>query len=179
MVSLFSCTTLNQQSSMVVLNEALSYQLTPPPASLINRQMQQLLLVKFQQQNKQLIVQTEFQADSIVLAAISTTGVPLFDLTWQANDSLNVKKYLPLPDFDPRRILVDLQWVYWPEAQLKSALVGKNIELTSVKNEQGKRVISQHGKTLVTIEHTQSNIIINHFDSHYQIIITPLEPTHG
>jgi len=118
------------KSNPVELAPNLYYLLSSPPAILDGKSHSQLIEATFQGQHHSFIAQVEYQTETISMAAMSVTGVPLFDIIWQNDQPAQISQYVPLPGLDINYVISDIQWVNWPLATLKSSLSGNNVTVT-------------------------------------------------
>ncbi len=129
-------------------------------------------VVKKNNQQHQLLVQTESNAENISVVGMSVEGMTLFTLTWYSlEDRLLTKKNIPI-DLEPLRILAEMQLVKWPVAVIAQGLVGASIEEKS----SGDRIITNlQGEVIYKIDHSGNNIVINNLSQGYIIEIERLE----
>ncbi|SFC30267.1 DUF3261 domain-containing protein [Pseudoalteromonas denitrificans] len=160
----------------VLLSNNVSFSLSSPPTELIGVVHTHLIEVQFNNETKSLIAQVEYAKNKISIAAMSVSGVPLFDLVWFANKTSEITQYVPLPGVDLNYIVADLQWVNWPLKQLKSSLISDAafVIQTAVLNSDWQRNLMYQDKLIMQIEKKNKQYFLQHKLRDYQITITDL-----
>ena len=172
----------NTIENTVELSSEIKFTLTAPPVGLLSKTQTHLIETTFNGKTQQFITQAEYTDKQISLAAISVSGLPLFDFIWHEDKPLIVNQYVPLPSLDINYIIADLQWVNWPFVQLKRALIGTNIQVVEeqsreVSNEGSRgwlRLVKQHNIVVLKIEKTDERYHLENIQRKYSLDITDL-----
>lgn len=173
------CSSLISSSNKVLLHEGVYYHLLSPPVALYNKTQIHLISATIKDEKKQFVVQIEYEKQKISLAAVSLSGMPLFDLVWRANGEIKQKQYIPIPSFDINVVLTDIQWLSWPLNYLKTGVVGDNIDIKEefFFNEQQKgwrRIVKHNNIVVFSISKNEDNYHIEHFFKGYALDIRDL-----
>lgn len=128
-----------------------------------------LLTAAFQNKSHQMLVTTEYKQDTLVMVAVSTQGIPLFELALDSQGNVVSKKYVPL-EIKPEYILSDIQLVHLPVSKLTHNLVGANVEERSYSAGK-RRVIEQHGQAIISIDYQKKSISFEHHQRDYKLVI--------
>lgn len=161
----------NNGAEQVVLSEAVTFALSPPPEHLWGRQLSQLLSITYGTETKQVVVNTEFSASTIEMVAMTPMGIPVVELSYVAGEKLSAKRFISVKNLEPSYIIADLQLALWPVAILQTHLTGDDVRLTA---EHETRKLLQ-GKTVVmTVHYHQSSIEIEHHLRGYSLTLTEL-----
>jgi hypothetical protein len=160
----------------VQLSDNVRFTLSSPPAELIGVIHTHLIDVQFNNETKSLIAQVEYAKNKISIAAMSVSGVPLFDLIWFDNKTSEITQYVPLPGVDLNYIVADLQWVNWPLKQLKASLVSDAafVMHTAVLKSDWQRKLMYQDILIMHIEKKSKQYFLHHKLRDYQITITDL-----
>lgn len=163
-------------ANLVPLAEHVNFMLTAPPETLIGKQQSHLIAATFAGKVRRFIAQVEYSDRQISLAAVSVTGLPLFDFIWHRDKPLKLNQYLPLPGLDIKYMIADMQWINWPLVRLKSSLNAAGISVTQTQQGQQnwRRSVSQNGKLILQIEKTGNDYLLEHELRQYSIKITDL-----
>ena len=172
---LSACVSVPNQRQ-VKLSDNASFNLSSPPAELIGVIHTHLIDVQFNNETKSLIAQVEYAENKISIAAMSVSGIPLFDLIWFNNKTSEITQYMPLPGIDLNYIVADLQWVNWPLKQLKASLIPDAafvIQTAALKSDWQRKLMYQD-TLIMHIEKKNKQYFLHHKLRNYQITITDL-----
>lgn len=160
----------------VQLSDNISFTLSPPPAELVGVVHTHLIEVHFNNETKSLIAQVEYAKNKISIAAMSVSGVPLFDLIWFANKTSEITQYVPLPGIELNYIVADLQWVNWPLKQLNASVISDAdfVIQTAVLKSDWRRKVMYQDKLIMQIEKKNKQYFLHHKLRDYKITITDL-----
>lgn len=162
----------SSNGNLINIGEGVTLQLTAPDSSLVNQSKNQLLTITYKGKENQLLTQLELTAQGINLVAISPQGVPLFELVFKEGQELQQKQYVAVDMLPLPYIVSDIQLVYWPLAQLNTAISGAKV----VEEQNGKeRMITANGNVLIRIDKGSKSISYQHLQRGYQLTITPVE----
>lgn len=164
---LSSCSLINdKQASTQVF-----YQLQPVPSEWVG----QSWLNQFQfNQQKQMLLALEFNADAFNFALMDLSGVLLAQGRWLNTGQLTVDKSVPVP-IDMQRILRDIQWMHWPEQSVRQGL-NSTIKMQNKLQQNGnmQRIFSQNGRDIVTVTDNLDAILLIHHLDEYQVKVQRL-----
>ena len=166
------------KTDLIEISPGITYQLTSPPSELISESYNQLVEIWYSGKNKRFIAQLEYQEHKIALAAVSVSGMPLFDFIWQVGQPLKINQYIPLPALDIHYIIADMQWIHWPIERLKASLQGQHVmveEHREVNSDNWQRVISQGKNIIYRVSKTKNIYQLEHTKRDYRIKITNLD----
>lgn len=176
---LTSCA-ITSDSKSVFLAENLALMLTAPPAEKIATVDSHLVEITSKGKMHQFIAQVEYHANEIAMAAISPSGLPLFDFTWFSDKASDVNQYVPLPSIDIRFIIADVQLCNWPLSILRTAVFGSNVSIKQQlavdrKNVIWQRTIMQNNQVIIKINKFENGYELENLIRGYQIRLTNLE----
>jgi hypothetical protein len=176
---LTSCA-MTSGSKSVFLAENLALMLTAPPAEKIATVDSHLVEITSKGKKHQFIAQVEYHANEIAMAAISPSGLPLFDFTWFSDKTTEVNQYVPLPNIDIRFIIADIQLCNWPLSVLRTAIIGSNVSIKQhlaieTKNVIWQRAIMQNNQVIIKINKFENGYELENLIRGYQIRLTNLE----
>lgn len=129
----------------------------------------QLMTITYDNEQHTLLTQTEFQSNSITMAAMTPAGIPIVTVHYQHNAPLEVKQYIPLQRFDAKYIIADIQLALWPIDVLKKHLVSRDATLTE---SNGQRLLFSKDAPLITITTQTDTTTLLHHERGYQIQLT-------
>ncbi len=172
-----SCTWLATQQggvdrTRVALSPDVRLQLSASPAHLIGIEVSQLIRLQYAGEQHQLLSRLQFTESGITLVAISTQGVPLFEIVFLEGREPHVRQYLPIKGPEPQYILADIQLVLWPAPQLRSNLQGAEL----VEDADGKRrIILEQQQPLILIDRSERESRLEHLKRGYTVVISDIE----
>jgi len=160
----------------VQLSTDVSFKLSSPPVDLIGDIQTHLIDVQFNKESQSFIAQVEYAKNTITIAAMSVSGVPLFDLIWHTNKPSKITQYIPLPGIDLNYLIADLQWVNWPLMQLKKAVISKDtiVVQTDISISDWQRKLLFKDKLIMQVVKKDKQYFLHHKQRDYQITITDL-----
>jgi len=164
-------------SNIIKITPEIDFRLTPPPKYLISTSFSQLVEMDYAGKKQRFIAQVEFRAQEIVLAAVSASGVPLFDFIWHVGQPLLINQYVPLPGLDINYIIADMQWICWPIEYLQASLQGDDVAVKEHRQENSEnwqRVLTQGENIIYTITKENNIYQLEHKQRNYRIKITNL-----
>jgi len=175
MLCLSACVSVPNEQN-VKLSAGVLFKLSSPPADLISKVQTHLIEVQFNDEVNSLIAQVEYAQNQITIAAMSVSGVPLFDFIWHQDQSNEITQYVPLPGIDLNYIIADLQWVNWPLKQLKQSIISDDaiVEQTNLLKSDWQRKLMYQDKLIMQIDKKGNQYFLHHKLRDYQIIITDL-----
>jgi hypothetical protein len=183
---LSSCSLLSNKKSELSQHQVLS-KLLPVPQSLLNSVVLDhftinKLIPDSTKAQQTMLIQTEFSATGISLAAMTPHGVPLAEFQWNSSQNQLSSNINLAHQFDPSQVIYDLQSIHWPIEKISSALKkGYSVEETingEVKLRQFYSQNSPSNRQLVILIRQQNKH--THFEHHllgYQLSITQLQST--
>lgn len=120
----------------------------------------------------------EVSREKLTLVGISDIGLTLFTLI-QSEDGISVDSHLgkPLP-FDPRYVLFDIYFMFWPADALQQALSRSGRVFTEDEDKKGRALQSPKGDLLVELTAPAASdgyTFIRHYDIPYHIQIKTFE----
>jgi hypothetical protein len=160
------------KSQLVTMAPGVTLQLTAPPVALQMQSQTQLLEATFNGKTESLLAQVEYTATEIKLAAMTPSGIPLFEVLWSVDAPAVIQQYVPVPNLDISYVIADLQWVSWPLSQLQDATTGTLTQLDSGRN--WTRTLVQGEQVILTVEKFDNRYVLKHLLRDYQITITEL-----
>lgn len=168
---LFACSTTQQPAEVSIAKEiALKLQ---PVNEEAKYYQQALLTVTMQEQQHNMLVNTEYTQGKLAIVAVSLQGMPLFELTYDVIGQVNIKRYIPL-DIEPAHILADMQLIQLPTDKLSSRLIGGRIE--EVQNAENRvRTFYFHQQPVIEITYFDRVIEFHHLQRQYKMTIKKLK----
>jgi len=165
-------------TDLIEISPDITFKLTAPPTALINTSYNQLVEITYSGQSKRFIAQLEYSSQQIALAAVSVSGMPLFDFVWQVGKPLKINQYVPLPGIDINYIVADMQWIHWPMERLKASLQGDHVmveEFREISSDNWHRMISQGESIIYKVSKIKNIYHLEHMKRNYLIKITNLD----
>ncbi|WP_105254610.1 DUF3261 domain-containing protein [Pseudoalteromonas sp. T1lg75] len=160
----------------VMLTADVGLALSAPPAELFNSHWQKRMYVTKVQTQQALLSQLAIDNDGeLRLALMSAAGLPVFTLSYTADQGVVAQRFIAVEDLDPSYILADIQLVHWPIAQLNNQLQGAQLH----QYRQGGELIRelrQNDSTLLDIRYGGEVIILNNKIHHYEIRFEEVKP---
>jgi len=144
------------------------------PASLMNHIADQTVVLTaiHNGETHKMLVSTESQKNVFVMVAMSTQGVPLFELVLDESGHITNKTYLPLP-VNPQFILSDMQLISLPVDQVKKHLKGMDVAV-EISSDNKKRTISVEQSTIIDINYQHNKTQFIHYQRGYELLIEVL-----
>ncbi len=125
------------------LTKSMGLVLTVPPTEKVGSIDSHLVEITTKGESHRFIAQVEYRSNEIAMAAVSPSGVPLFDFTWFSNKTTEINQYVSLPFVDIRFIIADMQLCHWPINIIQSSLLGSNVRAVQVEDTNDKKAVWQ------------------------------------
>ncbi|WP_105264629.1 DUF3261 domain-containing protein [Pseudoalteromonas sp. T1lg76] len=160
----------------VMFSAEVGLALSAPPSELLNSQWQKRMFVTKAQTQQALLSQLAINGEGeLRLALMSAAGLPVFTLSYNAEQGVAAQHFIAAEDLDPSYILADIQLVHWPVAQLNKHLKGAHL----IEYRQGGELIRelrQNDTSLLDIRYGGEVIILNNKIHHYEIRFEEVKP---
>lgn len=168
-----ACSSIKHPSTAVPLSKGVVYTLQPVPVNMQGKVFLQKLTVTASDNKHQLIVQTELHTKYISMVGFSQSGLQLFELRWQLDEPLEVKKNITLPDIKVEQLLAYYQLSNWPINRVRNGLRGMQLRLENSNLDKRHFFVKQQLVFDVTTGDKRSTLI--HYKDQYTIEIENLE----
>ncbi|TPH12241.1 DUF3261 domain-containing protein [Litorilituus lipolyticus] len=131
--------------------------------------------------NEAMLLQTELSAEAINIAAMSFSGVPLAQASWQTHSQNVTTQRFVAQYFNGQQVLHDLQAVNWPVAHLVKVLPkGYSLSETSSAGKRTRRFYHKE-QVIIIVRYQETeqglNIHFEHKRAGYQLTISRLSET--
>ncbi|MDN4502139.1 DUF3261 domain-containing protein [Alteromonadaceae bacterium BrNp21-10] len=169
---LHACASVTPPSDTIPLNDVSQYRLQTVPATLQGTARLERLSIHTPTDKKELLIQIEMYTSHIEFVGLSSAGLVLFEMSWQANSGYQVSMKVPTDNLNPALLLAYFQLANWPPALIKKGLTG----LTLIQEkEHSKRDFQHQGKSLFSVSETNNNRLFIHNEPPFSIVIETLK----
>ncbi|MDO6426644.1 DUF3261 domain-containing protein [Thalassotalea sp. 1_MG-2023] len=170
-ILLLSCSAI-QQTTKVSIAKGVVLNLLPNEVG-VKYYEQALLTVIQQNQQYNMLVNTQYSQGKLAIVAVSLQGMPLFELTRDVVGNVNIKRYIPL-DIDPAHMLADMQLIQLPADKLSLQLSGgRLIENQNAINKH--RTIYFHQQPVIEITYLENVTEFHHLQRQYKMTIKKIK----
>lgn len=147
------------------------YHLQALPNSLQNKTFLEILT--FEQEQKQtLVTQIETTQQTLILGAMTLSGLPIVQAKWHNNQGLIDFESTTFDEDMVIRIIRDIQLIKWPEQIITLGLIPGYEVLTTTKSlTSSVRTIVNDDKEIIKITYSGDKIKLINTEDHYQLII--------
>ena len=161
----------------------LKFSLLPPESFGQSLSVLQSLEVQYKGKIHQLLAQLEITPKKMIFVGLSPMGNRLFTVLWTgqnfSDENLlnNTKDEWPVP-FEPKRILADVQLALWPNIPTQNGIKIRETALPNMSREILRSDLKEYPIIRITYETRpfwQGLIVIEHFESNYQLSIETLQ----
>ncbi|MEM0515865.1 DUF3261 domain-containing protein [Pseudoalteromonas sp. YIC-827] len=181
LLALSGCASYNKTEqgapqSLVSFSAEVGLALSAPPVELLNSQWQKRMYVTKAQTQQALLSQLAINGEGeLRLALMSAAGLPVFTLSYKAEQGVTAQRFIAAEDLDPSYILADIQLVHWPVAQLNKHLKGAHL-IEYRQDGELIRELRQNDTSLLEIRYGAEVIILNNKIHHYEIRFEEVKP---
>jgi len=170
---------------MLTLTDDISMRLLSPASFGKNLSLTQSIEFQYQGETRELLTQSEFSKQQLVVVGLTTTGTRLFTISYDG-ERLNSEGYSEITEnLQPKYMLADIQLSLWPveivNQQLQSSSICFRKKQCSFTESADKlqRTLVQNDETILTIRylstpHHKSKIELTNRLRQYQLTIMPL-----
>lgn len=181
-VQLMSCSWLKspQESALTQVANYPFFELMAVPESLQNRVWLDKFTISFngvahEVAPQNMLLQSELRENTINIAAMSFTGIPLAQASWDETTQKLVSYNAVDRNFNPQQVIHDLQCVNWPLALIKNSLfAGFSVDEEIIDDVKIRRFYFKQ-KLIVKITNQANKISFDQIEQGYQISVLRLE----
>ena len=150
----------------------LTWQVQPASAMAQSIEQTVLLTATHSGNRYKMLVSTQSKPDLFAMVAMTTQGVPLFELKLDKFGDITKKTYVPLP-ISAEYILSDMQIINLSIEALRANLAGNNVVVETSFNDK-KRTIRVEGSKVIDIEYKHNMTHFIHHQRDYELLIEVL-----
>ena len=176
LLMLVSCISAYQTSTQkVMIAEEVTFELIPTIPFDNGLRLTQSAQASYNNQNHDLIFETEILDQQLVMVGLTPTGTRLFTVQMQ-NQLISATGYSAMIDqIKPEYLLADLQLSLWPFEDITRAISGAKVTQPS----STQRRITKAGIDIITIEYSENpaykgSVYFQHHQRGYSLRIEPL-----